>query len=348
MPRWTRRQSWLAGLVFAGATGVIGCDGAPPSPARHDDRLWRPWAWTPARPPYGVHVRREYALLDLPWAGNAGHAGGAAGGRMVTVDLEADRSVSFKGRRWSLKPELRADSLESLGRDVRSLTQRRSEHGFSALLRCDYRASWGDVRGVITAVSDPPPVNVNAILFAVGPRVETSWIDAEISAIRVGARSKRAEAVKIALDVASASERSIAAPRLRMGERTLTFASGDPYADGPANTLANANWHVLLDDLRAATSKGVKGVDLTVADGVPWAHVAMVFGLVCEAKVTDVFVGEDSYQLFTGDPSLLGRDRENPELRDWSPTYARSLGVAGALAVFLLGAGRRERRRRTV
>ena len=329
-------------LGFGALLAVSACSEPARSAPTRSDRFWQPWTWTPPRPPFGVHVRRELATLRLPWAGRAGPVGYA--GRPVNLDIGG--SLSFEGKRWSLDSGARAASLESLGRDMGKLTRAPSAHGHEIPLRADYLTHWGSLSLVLSAVLDPPPMRVVAIRFAVASTVDRGWTEAEIVALRFGARSTREVASSVAIDMAPASGGRGAAPTLRFGERVLTFPGGDPYLDASAVEHANANWQVFLDDLRVARSAGVRGVDLTVSDEVPWAHVAMVLGLLIKADVADVSIGAESFQLFTGGTAPRDRYVECQALSDWSPMYALSLGVAGALAAFLLGVPTSHRGRR--
>lgn len=340
MPGRMTRRSISVGLFALLASGCdAACGETAPPTTRHDDRLWRPYAWTPARRPFGFGGWREFAVLDLPWAGSPG------------PDLEVDRNrprflvnvgergmVMFKGKRWSLRSGERATVLESLAQRIQSSLRRCVNGGEStcASLRCDYHAAFGDVHALLATLG-AALVSLEHFAFAVASSDETSWLEAKIHAELVRNPRPDAKLLPVEFEMIGPVDSREAAPRVKIGGRALAFAAGEPYAAGAANELANAHWRAVRADLRQARVGGVTAVELGVGAQVPWAYVAMMLGLMLDAGIQEVRLEGTVYRLSTPAPAPAG-DVDRGALKDWSPAFALGLGVAGALAVFALGA----------
>ncbi len=287
-------------------------------------------------------------MLDLPWAGHPGLDEGPIDyRRRFVANLESRGTVMFKGKRWGLASDEREESLASLGRSLQGLLRdprlREEAHG---LLRCDYRAEWAWVRDVVDTMR-LPPVDLGRFSFAVGSSDESSWLDGRIDAEPTDDPLDGVSTWVIALTMFGKPGSPDSKPSVRTDQRTLTFDSGDPYADGPANDLANAHWRAFLGDLRAAKARGVGAVDISVSPSVPWAHVAMTLGLLLDVDFSTVRLDGVWFRFSTPPAKAITGTRSDPALCDWSPAFALGLGVAGAVAVFALGAltGRRRRAR---
>ena len=336
-------------VVVAVLSCLFGCGEPVRSDRPHDDRPWPAGAWVGQRRPFDLS-QKEPALLELPWAGNPGPdvdlIDPSRSRLRLVVNLEAKRVLMFKGKRWRFDPESRSVALESVGREVAALSRSRVDgsEATTALLRCDYRAPWADVRDLLTALRTPP-ASIGRLQFSIASSDETSWMDARIDAdaIDVEPTTFQFQIIMIRSPGSSAE-----APRLLIHQSAFSFAPGDPYAEGDASELANESWRSFRTMLRASPEHHSAAVKID--DTVPWAHVAMTFGMLVEAGVVNVSVhGVGAFHLSTP-PSRpknawkLG-DRDP---RDWSPGFALGVGAAIALAVFGLGAltGRRRARQR--
>ncbi len=351
MPGFSARGSCALSrlaLVFVATIGVSGCGGRMSSGASRDERLWPAGAWVPARPPFDLSAK-EPSILDLPWAGDQGlDREPALSMRRFIVNLERSPALMFKGMRWSLDRERRTMAFERLAVEV----ARRASNVPTApavpvavLLRIDYRTSWEDVRDVIQALHRPP-ATIRSLHLAVAASDPDEWWGARLEMQSVGDPFDPARALPVVLGMSGTVGSSDRAARVSIGDRTLTFATGDPYAAGAPNDLANANWRDVLATLKRARATGDGSASLIVNDGVPWAYVAMTLGMLLEAEIVDVRLGQMSFHLSTPSQKTLSWHSGDRDPRDWHPAFALGVGAAIALAVFALGALTARRRRR--
>ena len=372
------RRSSMLGCCVATVIGAIclgGCGEPAPRATTHVARLWPFGVWEPAHGPGDLSVR-EHGLLELPWAGSAGPDAAPADPRVrptrFVVNIDEKHSIYFKGKRWSLAPDVRAQAFESFRIEVGKLSQGRASDAapIAALIRCDYRRIWRDVRDLIVALRTPPAA-ITHLHFATASSDEASLAAARIEADPVELRETSDVSASVVLDVLTSAGESGMQPRLVFSvgvlevgpgapdgalgplanrsftDRKYVFAAGDPYAGGPANDLANAHWQALRDGLRSARSRDVRTVDLTVDDGVPWAHVAMTLGMCVDTGVESVRVqGVGSYRLSTPARASSAWQVGDRDARDWPPLMALGVGAAIAVGVFGLSALTARRRRR--
>jgi len=301
----------------------------------------------PARPPFDMSVR-EPSLLDLPWAGDQGLdvRPWFVPSRFI-VNLERAPVLRFKGKRWPLDRDRRASAFERLAVDVANRVSDVATHPavpVAVLLRVDYHAAWEDVRDVIHALNGPPATIRNLHLAVAATELDTSS-EARIEMESAGGPFDPATALPVVLGMSGTFGSSDWAPRVSIGDRTTTFAAGDPYAAGAANDLANANWRDLLATLRRARATGDRSAEMTVADGVPWAYVAMTLGMLLEAEIADVRLGQTPFHLSTPSQKTLAWHSGDRDPRDWHPASALGVGAAIAFAAFALSVLTARRRR---
>lgn len=290
--------------------------------------------------------------MEIPWAGHPGlDLEPARPTRRFIVNVEREGKVYFKGMRWSLDPKGRARALDALTVEARSAAR----HGQAgnlplvALLRVDYRRPWAEVREVLGALREPS-IGIAAVHWAVASPAPDAWVASRLELVPDAGPDEAAAVLPIDLGVAEGADGAEVAevtPRVQIGDDRFPFAPGDPYAAGAANDLGNRSWRAIAARLGKAKAGGTRVAALTLDDRVPWAYVAMTVGLLIDAGIDRVHLGDLRFRLSTPAARELPWHVGDRDARDWHPAVALGVGVALAIAVFALGAltGRRRGRR---
>ncbi len=338
---------WAASLLLAVGLTIAACGGERSPREGGDPLVWKAGPWRPALPMGIGFGHKELAVLDLPWAGDAGpdRWRWAVDAPRFVLNLEREDGrafLYFRGRRWPLDrdPRERRLAFQNLRQELTAVARepRLATRGLHAVVRADCRSAWREVSDTLAVLAEPAfPFTRTSFGVAAGDPLESDAgrIDADPSSADFSA------ALPLSWSVAAGTV-------LKIGTREWSFPAGDPYAAGPTLEKANANWREVLAAMKAGRAAGAGAVTMTVALGVPWAHVAQTLGLLLAADLHDLKIeGLPAWRLSTPSHEQGSPGYPVAEGRDLPPALA--VGIGAALALALSGAtlllARRGRRR---
>lgn len=313
------------------AASFLACAPSPQPEFTGESVDWpaHPWELTPV-----PGVRRELAVLDLPWAGEVGlDLRNGALVRAFIVNVEKDGDLYFKGLSFPLDAEHREVAFSQLQQAREATRKADASRGPSTtVLRADYTMRWAVVRDLVIRMRGPAG-SPERLSFAVAPPRGETRSDArlDMEPVERAPEDPRAAGLEVKLDLKTPAGASPSSPRVRVDGKALVFSPGDPYQAGPANDLANANWGRFREIARGSHERGMTTARLEIADEVPWAHVAMSLGTLREAGLNRIRIeGLDTYLVSTPPPEASAWRPGDRDRKDLSP--ARAVALGGALA----------------
>jgi hypothetical protein len=283
-----------------------------------------------------------------------------ASSRALRVTLQSGGDIYMRGVWWSAS---RGEWETWFRGAIR--TERSGHRDLPLRLFVDIGWSWGDVARIVElARGEPPDGPLQVRIPLTNPDVTDGLLDLRLAA---DAPSGPPSAADVTLDVVDRV--GATHPRVRLGERTWEFPSGNPYARGPSLDEANAAWVEIHTALAAAVPSVPDAASATPALGLridpraPWPHTVQLLALAHLAgwrrlRVDSLASGVEVELSSPPDPPLARRWRvglpsdplasEPSDSRDLTPATSALLAIAlAAVVVFgppLLSRLRRRRR----